>query len=180
MKKAGCEDFVKLFAYDKETDSAVNRMIFRLKKQNLKNLNYYASKQLYNRLVLRLEQDGISACGLIFTYMPRRYSSVCLHGHDQAKKLAFVLSNMFGGDFRSTIARRGKSSEQKELSAEERQENVKGLFRLKKDTNLKGQSVILVDDVVTTGSSMAECIKLLKGAGTEHIICVALAVTEKI
>ena len=44
--------------------------------------------------------------------------------------------------------------------------------------NLEGKTVILLDDVVTTGSTLRECIKTLYKAGAETVISVVLAVNQ--
>ncbi len=181
MKSAGCDDFVKLFVYDRDANSPVNRMIFRLKKQNLRKLFEYSAKQLYNRLSIRLEQDEIVAKTAVFTYMPRTNVNVSVYGYDHAKRLSKDIAELCGGDFSSLIKRARGSKEQKELSAGERVKNVKGKFKIHRKaniTNINGRDIIIVDDVVTTGSSMSECVKILKGAGAKSIICVSLAVTE--
>jgi ComF family protein len=64
---------------------------------------------------------------------------------------------------------------QVELSDEERKENVKNAFLCKNPEKIKGKKILLVDDVFTTGSTMEECARILKEAGAEKIIGVAVA-----
>ena len=45
--------------------------------------------------------------------------------------------------------------------------------------NIENKYVILFDDIVTTGASMAACAKLLKKAGAKGVICVCMASTVK-
>ena len=67
---------------------------------------------------------------------------------------------------------------QKSLDPISRHRNAAEAFRTAKGTDLAGCDVILVDDVVTTGSTMNSCISLLKRARAGAVICVALAKTR--
>ncbi len=60
------------------------------------------------------------------------------------------------------------------LSHGERRSNVRGAFRYE-GPGLKGATVLLVDDVVTTGATANECAKVLKDAGAGRVIAVAFA-----
>jgi len=64
------------------------------------------------------------------------------------------------------------------LSAEARQANVRGAFSVRRPRLVAGRHVILVDDVLTTGSTVAACALCLKraGASTVGVLTVARAV----
>jgi len=66
------------------------------------------------------------------------------------------------------------------LKKVERKRNVKGAFGLAGRPNLKGRTVILVDDVATTGSTLNECAKVLKRAGCDKVFCLVLARTANL
>lgn len=59
------------------------------------------------------------------------------------------------------------------LTQQERIANVRGAFRASPD--VRGQSVLLVDDVLTSGTTMGECAKALKDAGAREVIALAFA-----
>ena len=63
------------------------------------------------------------------------------------------------------------------LKRDERRKNVKGAFGLAGLPDLKGRTVILVDDVATTGTTLNECARVLKKAGCEKVYCLVLART---
>lgn len=64
---------------------------------------------------------------------------------------------------------------QVELSGEERIKNVAGAFALCRPGRLADTSIMLVDDVFTTGATMNECAAVLKSAGAAQVIAVTLA-----
>ena len=65
---------------------------------------------------------------------------------------------------------------QKSLSAQERSENIRGAFSFR--GTLAGEAVIIIDDVVSTGSTLNECINTLKAAGAGAVYAIVLAVNQ--
>lgn len=62
-----------------------------------------------------------------------------------------------------------------ELKGEERLMNVKGAFEVKDPKDIEGKSLLLIDDVYTTGATVRECSKVLKKAGAEKVYVLTLA-----
>ena len=56
---------------------------------------------------------------------------------------------------------------QKNLSQQEREINIKGVFQC--TTDLTGKNIVILDDVVSTGATLRECIRELKKAGAANI-----------
>ncbi len=107
---------------------------------------------------------------------PRRLRS---RGFNQALLIARFLSNNLGVPLSLNNLRRIRWTEpQINLSGDDRVKNVRGAFSVKDPVRIAGKSVLLVDDVYTTGSTVAECAKALKlnGASRVHVATVARAV----
>jgi predicted amidophosphoribosyltransferase len=64
------------------------------------------------------------------------------------------------------------------LTGAKRQNNLKKAFVLKNGEKFKGKSIVLVDDVKTTGSTLRECAKVLHKAGAKNIYSLTLAQTD--
>ena len=64
------------------------------------------------------------------------------------------------------------------LKHEERLTNLKGAFEANKKYNIKGKTILLCDDVITTGSTLSECAKVLKKSGAKRVICVTAAINH--
>ncbi len=62
-----------------------------------------------------------------------------------------------------------------ELSGDERRKNVRGAFEVKWPDQVQDQSVLLIDDVYTTGATVNECARVLKKAGAETVNVLTLA-----
>ena len=77
-----------------------------------------------------------------------------------------------------SLTRHQNTIPQVQLSGEARRRNLQKAFRVKYPQNLQGKSVVLIDDVETTGSTLKECAKVLKKAGVSKIYALTLARTE--
>lgn len=94
-------------------------------------------------------------------------------GYNQSELLAQPLARWLGCEYRPAALRRIRAtSPQQGLIARARRRNLRGAFRC--DENLAGKHVALLDDVVTTGSTVAEVAKLLQkqGVASLQIWCV--------
>ena len=61
------------------------------------------------------------------------------------------------------------------LSREQRLRNLKGAFLVRKEARFADKSVLLVDDVMTTGATLHECAKTIKSAGAKKVLAYTLA-----
>ena len=61
------------------------------------------------------------------------------------------------------------------LGKDERRKNVRGAFQLKDLEIVRGKTILLVDDVSTTGNTLNECARVLKKAGCKKVFCLVLA-----
>ena len=71
--------------------------------------------------------------------------------------------------------RRRDTKSQTTLDRQKRQENVQNAFEIRQPEKVKGKTVIIVDDVVTTGATINECARELKELGVKAVIGLALA-----
>ncbi|MGB9791653.1 MAG: ComF family protein [Thermacetogeniaceae bacterium] len=96
---------------------------------------------------------------------------------DQAELLAGVISRCLGVPLAACALRRIRETpSQTTLKRESRLTNLRGAFAAGEDApRLEGKSVLLVDDVYTTGATVRECCDTLKGAGIESVYVVTLA-----
>lgn len=80
-----------------------------------------------------------------------------------------------------TLLRRGEIAHQVGASRQERLDHVRDVFWLAPErvSAMRGQRVVLVDDVMTTGASMYEAARTLRTAGATHITGLVLARTEE-
>lgn len=61
-----------------------------------------------------------------------------------------------------------------------RQQNIAGAFSVLNTENIKGKTILLVDDVATTGSTIFQCAKVLKDAGASEVFAIVIARQETV
>lgn len=101
-----------------------------------------------------------------------------IRGYNQAEELAKRLSNHTGIPvFAELLVRSKKTMPQKELTPALRLKNLEQAFSVKEGAVWKElESVILVDDIYTTGSTIEACARALKRAGIGHIFFVSICI----
>ena len=99
-------------------------------------------------------------------------------GFNQAELIARAAAKRLPGKPElvcDALLRRRDTISQVGLSREERIENMRDAFRVKNAVPIKGRSVILIDDVMTTGTTLSECAHVLKQAGAEKVWAATVA-----
>ena len=110
---------------------------------------------------------------------PLHRSRIRERGFNQALEISRWLSNALGLPLdRHSVIRKRPTEKQTGLSASARKLNLRGAFQVVPDSKInRGVSVVLVDDVVTTGVTITELARVLRKAGIEDIHVWALART---
>ena len=102
---------------------------------------------------------------------PARYKE---RGYNQSELIARQLSNITRIPLSANLLKRIRNTQtQTKLSREERKQNVKDAFTVQGDVT--GKRILLIDDVITTGSTLNECAKELKRNGAAWVTAAALA-----
>lgn len=172
MTEAGAAGLVHLGEY--RAEAVIGQVILHLKDTPSRRTADFAAAQLLPALRRESAAREIEPSAMIVSFLPRSRRAKREHGHDQAELLARVLAMRLGASFRPLLVRSRDGEAQKTLSVEARAENVRGAFSIANGGDCIGRSVVLVDDVVTTGAGMAEGVRVLRDAGAETIICVSL------
>ena len=116
--------------------------------------------------------------------VPATHARLRERGFDQARSLAEHLDRehelLCGAvpDW-DRLKRRVSGGEQHlQRSRTSRKKNVRGDFFLRNPEGLQGETILLVDDIVTSGATASECAVQLKLAGAERVVVLAAAVTR--
>jgi competence protein ComFC len=86
-------------------------------------------------------------------------------GFNQATLLAELLARQVAVPLRAVLERIRYTTTQTAYDRTERMENLRDAFRLRKNMNVRQLRVLLIDDVLTTGSTLSECARILKEGG---------------
>src|SRR5256714_2204801 len=96
-------------------------------------------------------------------------------GFNQAKLIAQLLSVDSSIPAKPLLKRVRYTTTQTALDRAERMENLHNAFRLRKKADVRALRVLLVDDVLTTGSTLSECARVLKRAGALSVYAATAA-----
>ena len=97
----------------------------------------------------------------LVSWVPLSRKRLRKRGYDQAKLLAEEVANT------APQSRTG--------SAEKRKANISGAYIVPENQNLEDLTILLIDDIVTTGSTLSECSRMLGMAGVKRVYCAAAA-----
>lgn len=97
-------------------------------------------------------------------------------GFNQAEELAKELSGVLGIPvFNNVLIKTKQTPAQVELKKEQRQKNIKGAFLCQNPELISDRKILLIDDILTTGSTIEECARVLQDAGAKEIWGVVVA-----
>ncbi|WP_408955659.1 ComF family protein [Natroniella sp. ANB-PHB2] len=148
-------------------------------KEYIKQLKYDKRQQLATplaRLLIRYAEHYYQINELdLITYIPIHKQRLEERGFNQAYLLAQQLSQELRLPIKSLLARIVDTARQSDLARQERLQNLAGKFEVENQQLTKGQRVLLVDDIFTTGATVNEASRLLLEAGAEEVKVITLA-----
>lgn len=182
LRRLGVRDSVKLIPYERVRETVGKKSILVMKKRNSEALSRFFGEALANAFSSRCSESGKEAGRLLVTYLPRSYKGINLYGFDQSRLLARQVARCLGADFLPVFKRRVTlfAQEQKHLDAAERRKNMRAAFLLS-DKGKRAveacDTLLLVDDVVTTGASVGGCVSLLEREQRDKVVVLAIGQT---
>lgn len=100
-------------------------------------------------------------------------------GFNQSELLARALSRSTGIPVRDALRRTRPTASQAGLSNTARRRNMVQAFRCRREIAVRGKRILLVDDVMTTGSTATACARALKGAGATRVAVLTVARADR-
>ena len=113
------------------------------------------------------------------TWVPVSRKRLRQRGFDQSRLLAASLCVDWHVAPVETLRKAVDNPAQSGLTdAEHRRANVLGVYEALPE-NIRDKRLLLIDDIVTTGSTLTECVRVLRAAGAADVVCLTLARTEE-
>lgn len=150
---------------------AVQRLIHQMKYQRMGSVANIFALVMGRRLK---EVIGTIPVDYIVP-IPLHYTRERERGYNQAKLLAVRISRESGIPLlENCIKRRRYTTQQAKLDKNKRYQNVRDAFCVKNAELIKDRTILLTDDVLTTGNTMNECARMLSCAGAREIIALTI------
>jgi len=150
-------------------------------KKLLRHAKYYGKYPAY-RDIIQQHTDFFTSCidtnNIIFIPVPMHFLRRWKRGYNQAEKIADIIWNILHIPvYKNIIQKRKYSKQQSHLSLSERQKNLKNSYSLTKKISKipKNSTIYLIDDIISTGSTLNEIASVLKHAWFNDIRVIVLA-----
>ena len=147
-------------------------------KKSILSLKHYDNTQYaktFAKLMARMQTELCQEVDIIVP-IPLHWKRLILRQYNQAALIAKHLGNILEKpvDYKNLI-RSTNTKSQGHQSRKNRQTNVENAFKLKEQAVFKDKNILLIDDVMTTGSTLHEAAKALKLAKPKNIHCLSIA-----
>jgi len=131
----------------------------------------YQRKSIFKKILAGILYEHLSKMDMdidVISFVPLHWTRLIERGYNQSALIAKELSRHMGVKIRYNVLKKTKRGiPQVGLGQKARSKNVEGTFRA---SDVKGKSVMIVDDVITTGATGKEVARALKDAGASYVI----------
>jgi competence protein ComFC len=170
-----CEDHPPAFdcvATRYQANSIVRDLIHRFKYSGEFHLRQLLANWLEEALSdPRISQEPFDA----LVPVPLHATRIRERGYDQIAALVEVVAKRSHRPVWSCLRRSRYTESQTRFSRKERLQNLRNAFELRKGSSVLGKRLLLVDDVLTTGSTLDECARILKAHGAKSVRAITVA-----
>ena len=150
---------------------AVRRSILRFK---FRGASSYAA--VYGRILAECIREQPDVVYDFISWVPLSSKRKRSRGYDQAMLLAMATALELGDVAVETLNKPRDIRAQSELGgAAERRDNISGAYEAVDPELIEGKCVLLIDDIITTGSTLDECAGILLASGAARVMCAVLA-----
>lgn len=164
-------DFVDLCVSPLYYEGSVREALLRYK---FKGTTAYAA--VFGRLLADCVRENLAGEYDLISWVPLSSRRLRERGYDQAMLLAMAMALELGDVAAEVLKKTADVAPQSETgSAEKRRANISGAYQAPDTELISGKRILLVDDIVTTGSTFSECARTLGLAGAERVVCAAVA-----
>lgn len=160
-------------AYYFDAGGPLQTLVHQLKYSGMTSLGSFLGERLGEKV--KNELAGLHISGIV--PVPLHLSKRRERGYNQSEYICRGMSSVLAAPVMpKTVIRKVYTKTQTMLNSEERTHNVAGAFALRERRPLmmKDATVLLVDDVVTTGSTMRSCARVLMDGGAKRVIACAV------
>lgn len=157
--------------YEEPYSTALKRFKFHSKPGGLHGFAYLTVKAARERFAGK-DFDAV-------TCVPMTRLAVLKRGYNQSEELARACAKLMALPFEPVLEKYRSNAPQRTLNRSQRAKNVRGVFRIRKSHSVTGKRYLLIDDVITTGSTLGECARVLKTGGCSEVCCAVLCTTPE-
>ncbi|MCY6485642.1 ComF family protein [Clostridium aestuarii] len=163
-------DGIKIVCYSSAYySSIIKELIIRLKYKNDFKAGEVLAKYMIN--TIKLQEIKFD----VITYVPSTREAIKKRGYNQSEYLAKIIGNEMNKKVYRILKKTKNTKDQIGLNEEERWLNLKNSFRSIRYMQIESKTVLLIDDVVTTGATSFYCAKNLLENGAKEVLVLTAA-----
>lgn len=175
LEKIGFSSLIKyknIFSASDYNDEIAKKTIWLLKYRGIKQLAEPLAELMRRRLWQKIPRGD-----WLIIPVPISKKRLKERGFNQAELIAKNFALKTGAEIKNNALQKitDTPTQVSIKNREERLNNLKGAFAVKNPETIKGRNIILIDDVFTTGATIAEARKVLRDSGAKKIIAMVAA-----
>lgn len=167
--KMGYDGISAPFYYEKCIKESIRLLKF--------NGRDFIAKHLSDDMADSVKSDYKNIDFDMICYVPFSNGNKLTRKYNPSKLLAKHLSENLGIPLESVLVKLYENENQRNLNMMERIGNVFGVFDVVENADVKEKTILLVDDVKTTGATLSNCAWILKVRGAKSVYCATVAIT---
>jgi ComF family protein len=180
-----CEDKLEVINKEVYLDSYyISKVVYSLSysrfiREKLKEYKFNGKSYLYKPfgeiMLDTINQKNLCSEIDLIMYVPSHRRKEALRGYNQSELLARYIAKFLNITLSSKNLIKIKwTKDQNQLQRLDRIKNLKDSFRVRNREEIKFKKVLLIDDIITTGTTMEECSKVLLHNGAKEVVGLAL------
>ena len=140
----------------------------------------YLAPTFAHILLLKLKEDFRFAYADIITCVPLGRARLAKRGYNQSELVAREASKSLSGEFISNLLFKVKDVPPlSKMTAAKRRRAVKNAYKFNNNFDIRGKTVLLIDDIFTTGATVNECARILKLNGAKSVFAMCVCETRQ-
>lgn len=160
------------FAYD----GLIQNKLLSFKFSGRRELYRFFGDSLAERVAVSYARADID----VVTFVPSSRESIKERGYNPSQLIAKRTAKKLFLPCEEILTKTKETEKQHKLNAKERFTNIKGSISVIKGADVKGRTILLCDDIKTTGATLKECSDVLFAMGARDVYCATVAVTSNL
>ncbi len=157
-------------------EGMIQSKLLAFKFSGRRELHRFFGDSLAERIATNYAKEDFD----IVTNVPSSRESIKERGYNPSEIIAKRTAKKLFLPYEELLIKNKETQKQHKLTAEERFHNIKGSISPKNKADICGKTILICDDIKTTGATLRECCDVLLSMGARDVYCAAVAITSNL
>ncbi len=157
-------------------EGLIQNKLLSFKFSGRKDLYRYFGDRLSERVAIAYAKADFD----VVTFVPSSEESLRERGYTPSHLIAKRTAKKLFLPCKELLVKDKETEKQHRLKARERMTNIKGSISPKENSDIRGKTILLCDDIKTTGATLKECCDVLFRRGAKDVYCATVAITPNL